>query len=88
MRNASNGRSVPAIFSGNIEMRILTPEFSMPHASTGIPVTTIKIARLASTHENQTGTKTSTIAASIGERFHPLARDAASRPHQHIDLYE
>ncbi|WP_124488720.1 MULTISPECIES: hypothetical protein [unclassified Burkholderia] len=79
---------MPAIFSGNIETRILTPEFSMPHASTGIPVTTIKIARLASAHENQTDTKTSTIAASIGERFHPLPHDVASRPHQHIDLYE
>ncbi|MCR4465026.1 hypothetical protein [Burkholderia sp. SCN-KJ] len=78
---------MPAIFSGNIETRILTPEFSMLHASTGIPAITIKIARLASAHENQTGTKTSTIAASIGERFHPLPHQIALHRSQHIDLY-
>jgi len=87
MRSGSNGRSRPAIFSGNIATRILVPEFITPHVSTGILFITTKIARPESTHENRTRTKTSTIAASIGERFHQLPHPVALNQSQYIDLY-
>jgi hypothetical protein len=48
------------------------PAFSTEHVSTGIPVVTIKIPQMESVHQNRIGGKTSIIAASIGERFHPL----------------
>ncbi|WP_175922365.1 hypothetical protein [Burkholderia latens] len=61
--------------------------FDTARVSPGIPAVTIKIPRMESVHENRTGRKTSIIAASIGERFHPITGCTTAHNTQHIDLY-
>ncbi|WP_185646524.1 hypothetical protein [Burkholderia sp. Bp9143] len=48
---------MPAIFSANIATHLLMPKFSTMHASTEIPVITLKIARQESALENRTFAK-------------------------------